>query len=66
MARVQSDELSAGEQQLCLALVSNKLAVVQEEDGKRVYLLDQSIQELLLEFLSTRGLPLRASAKAGA
>jgi hypothetical protein len=62
MARVEPEKLSGGEQQFCLALTGRKLAVVQEEDGKRFYLLDQSIHELLLECLATRGLPLRASA----
>jgi hypothetical protein len=66
LARVEADKLSGGEQQLCLVLVSKNLALVQEEDGKRFYLLDQSIHELLLEQLATRGLPMRASAAAGA
>jgi hypothetical protein len=66
MARVDADVPSGGEQQLCLVLVSKRLAILQEEDGKRFYLLDQAIQELLLESLATRGLPLRASARAGA
>jgi hypothetical protein len=66
MARVEADALSGGEQQLCLLLVSKHLAILQEDDGKRFYLLDQSIQELLLESLTTRGLPLRASATMGA
>ena len=63
---MEADKLTGGEQQLCLVLVSSKLALVQEEDGKRSYLLDQSIHELLLEELTTRGLPMRASAAAGA
>ena len=66
LARVEADKLTGGEQQLCLVLVSKNLALVQEEDGKRFYLLDQSIHELLLEQLATRGLPMRASAAAGA
>jgi hypothetical protein len=66
MARVEPEKLSGGEQQLCLVLVSKTLAVLQEEDGQRVYLLDHTIHELLLEYLATRGLPLRASAAAGA
>jgi len=64
MARVESSGLSGGEQQLCLLLISKRLAILQEDDGKQFYLLDQSIQELLLESLTTRGLPLRASATA--
>jgi hypothetical protein len=66
MARAESDELNSGEQQLCLLLVSKGLAMLQEEDGRQVYLLDQAIQELLLESLAAQGLPLRASASAGA
>jgi hypothetical protein len=66
MARVEPEKLSAGEQQLCLVLVSKALAIVQEEEGKRVYLLDHKIHEMLLECLATRKLPLRASAAAGA
>jgi hypothetical protein len=62
MARIDTEKLSTGEQQLCLVLVSKSLAVVHEEDGKRFYLLDRTIHELLLESLAARGLPLRASA----
>jgi hypothetical protein len=75
LARVRSDELNAGEQQLCLLLVSKGLAIIQEKDGqeedgqkeegKPFYLLDDATQELLLESLATRGLPLRASTAAG-
>jgi len=66
MARVDPVRLTGGEQQLCLVLVAKNLAVLQEEDGQRYYLLDPAIHELLLEYLATRGLPLRASAVAGA
>lgn len=66
MARADPEKLSAGEQQFCFVLVSKRLALVKEEDGKRFYLLDQAIHELLLECLATQGLPLRASAAAGA
>jgi len=62
MARVEVEDLSAGEQQFCLFLVSKRLAIVQEQDHKKFYVLDQSIQELLLESLADRGLPLHASA----
>jgi hypothetical protein len=65
MARVDSEELNNGEQQLCLLLVSKSLAVLQEEKGRQFYLLDQTMQELLLESLVAQGLPLRASASAG-
>jgi hypothetical protein len=62
MARAEPEKLSGGEQQFCLVLVGRGLAIVQEEEGRRFYLLDQTIHELLLERLATRGLPLRASA----
>jgi hypothetical protein len=62
MARVEPDKLSGGEQQLCMVLVGRKLALVQDEEGRRFYLLDQKIHEMLLECLASRGLPLRASA----
>jgi len=65
MARVAAGELNGGEQQLCLILVSKGLAILQEDNDSRFYLLDQEIQEMLLESLSARGLPLRASAAAG-
>jgi hypothetical protein len=65
LAKIASDELSGGERQLCLILVSKGLAILQEEDGKQFYLLDQEIQETLLETVSAQGLPLRASAAAG-
>jgi hypothetical protein len=65
MARVEPEKLSGGEQQFCLVLASKGQALVQEEDGKRYYLLDQTIHEMLLESLATQGLPLRASATAG-
>jgi len=65
MARVEPDRLSGGEQQFCLMLVSKGLAIVQEDDGVRFYLLDHTIHEMLLESLATQGLPLRASATAG-
>jgi hypothetical protein len=60
MARVDPEKLTGGEQQLCLVLVGRALAMVQEEDGRRFYLLDKTIHETLLECLTTRGLPLRA------
>ena len=66
MARVEPGDLSGGEQQLCMLLVSKNLAIVQEEDGKRYFLLDEAIHKLLLESLATGRLPLRASAAAGA
>ena len=60
MARADPENLSGGEQQLCLLLVGKRLAIVQEDDGKRFYLLDKTIHETLLECLASQGLPLRA------
>jgi hypothetical protein len=65
LAKVASSELNGGEQQLCLILAAKGLAILQEDNGGQFYLLDQEIQEMLLESLSARGLPLRASAAAG-
>ena len=62
MARVNVAELSAGEQQLCMILESKGLAVRAQEEEKVYYLLDQSIHEHMVESLSDRGLPLRASS----
>ena len=64
MARVDAATLTPGEQQLCLLWVSKKLAVVSEEDGRKYYLLEQSVHEQLLETLALQEFPLRASAAA--
>ncbi|HTW63492.1 MAG TPA: hypothetical protein VME17_02700 [Bryobacteraceae bacterium] len=65
MARVEAAVLAPGEQQLCLLLAAKGLAVVVEEDGRRCYLLDQSIHEQLLESLASQQFPLRAASVAG-
>lgn len=62
MARVEAAALTPGEQQLCLLLAAKGLAVVVEEDGRRYYMLDQSIHEQLLESLASQGFPLRAAS----
>ncbi len=64
VARADVADLSAGEQQLCLVLVAKKLAMVEEIEGRRFYLLDPAVHEQLVEVLAETGLPLRASAKA--
>jgi len=64
MARVEAGVLKAGEQQLCLMLAAKGLAVVVEEDGRRYYMLDQSIHEQLLESLASQEFPLRAASVA--
>lgn len=62
MASVDAAALSPGEQQLCLLLSSRKLAVVSEQDGHHVYLLEPGIHEMLMEALSHPNFPLRAAA----
>ncbi len=64
MARVEAAALTPGEQQLCLLLAAKGLAVVTEEDGRRYYMLDQSIHEQLLESLASQEFPLRAASVA--
>jgi hypothetical protein len=64
MARVEAGLLTPGEQQLCLLLAAKGLAVVAEEDGRRYYMLDQSIHEQLLESLASQQFPLRAASAA--
>ena len=64
MARVEAAALTPGEQQLCLLLAAKGLAVVVEEDGRRYYMLDQSIHEQLLESLASQEFPLRAASVA--
>jgi hypothetical protein len=64
MARVEAAVLTPGEQQLCLLLAAKGLAVVVEEDGRRYYMLDQSIHEQLLESLASQQFPLRAASVA--
>ncbi len=64
MVRVEASALTPGEQQVCLLLVSKGLAVAHDEEGKLVYVLDQTVHEQMLESLSSRGLPLRASRLA--
>lgn len=63
MARVEASALTPGEQQLCLLLVAKRMAATVEEEGRLVYLLDQSAHEQLLESLAAQGFPLRASAR---
>ncbi len=62
MARVETSQLSPGEHQLCVLLISRGLAVQVEEQGKSFYLLDPQIHEHLVESLASRGLSLRAES----
>jgi hypothetical protein len=63
MPQVSSGDLTPGEQQFCLLLVSKGLAVQVREEDSLHFLLDQEIHQHMLESLSTRGLALRASAQ---
>lgn len=60
LAQVDVAELTPGEQQLCIALAQRGQAVV--EEGSR-YLFDREVHGRLMESLSARGLPLRASSQ---
>lgn len=62
IARAEASDLSPGEQQVCLLLVSKALATTAEEEGRVVYLLGPEIHEQLLEALASPGLRLRTSA----
>lgn len=62
MASVDSAGLTPGEHQLCFLLSARKLAVMSEQEGHQVYLLDPGIHELLMEALAHPDLPLRAAA----
>ncbi len=62
LARVEAPSLTPGELQICVILVGKGLAITTEEDGKRFYLLDPSIHEYLMEFLTSQSLPLRAAS----
>jgi len=64
-AGVDGVTLSAGEQQLCLVMVTNGLAATAVEDGRPLYLIDPGVHERLVEALADRSLPLRAAAPAG-
>jgi hypothetical protein len=63
MPRVSSGDLTPGEQQFCLLLVSKSLAVQVREEDRMYFLLDQEIHQHMVESLATRGLVLRASAQ---
>lgn len=63
MARIDASNLSPGEQQFCLLLAAKGQAVLQDEDGRLFYVLEQSVHESLMESLAVQGLPLRAAAE---
>ena len=61
--RVDDAALTPGERQLCLLLISKRLAASQDDNGRRFYLLDAALHETLMESLATQGLPLRAATR---
>ena len=62
MPRVDAADLTPGEQQLCLLLVSKGQAIVHEEDGQTHYLISAETHERLLDSLASPGLPLKAAS----
>jgi hypothetical protein len=61
MPRVDSEELSPGEQQLCMMLVAKGSAAVVEDAGKSYYLLDPQTHESLLDTMASGNFTLRAT-----
>ena len=66
MPRVDADDLTAGEQQLCLLLANHGQAVMQEEDGRTYYLFDAETHRRLAESIATPSLAFRGTATAAA
>ena len=62
IARDEAENLSPGEQQVCLLLVSKGLATTTDEGGQVIYLLGPEIHEQMLEALASPGLRLRTTA----
>ena len=62
LTRVEADNLTPGELQVCSLLVSKALATTTEGGGPVVYLLGPEIHEQLLDVLASPGLRLRTSA----
>jgi hypothetical protein len=63
MPRVDAEELSPGEQQLCMMLVAKGQAAVVEEAGKSYYLLDPATHESLLDTMAGGNFTLRATPR---
>jgi hypothetical protein len=61
MPRVDAEELTPGEQQLCMMLVAKGQAAVVEESGRTYYLLDPAIHESLLDSMAGGNFTLRAT-----
>jgi len=62
-ASVVAADLSPGEKQLCVLLAAKGQAAAIEQEGRRMYLLGETIHQTLLEMLSAPSLPLRASTE---
>jgi hypothetical protein len=63
LAGVEVSALSPGELQLFLLLEAKGLVAPSEVDGRRLYLLDRSLHQRMVESLSDRGLSLHAAAQ---
>jgi hypothetical protein len=61
MPRVDAEDLSPGEQQLCMMLVAKGSAAVVEEAGKSYYLLDPQTHESLLDTMASGNFTLKAT-----
>jgi hypothetical protein len=61
MPRVDAEELSPGEQQLCMMLVAKGSAAVVEEGGRSYYLLDPQTHESLLDTMASGNFTLKAT-----
>mgnify|MGYP005856614057 CR=1 FL=1 len=60
LAEVDAALLTPGQRQLCLSLTQSGAAVIENTGAGTRYLLDRGAHSMLMESLSTRGLPLRA------
>lgn len=59
---VASDQLTPGEQQLCLALSNHRLAVITRQEDRLVYLVEENTHQVLLSALATPSFSMRAAA----
>jgi hypothetical protein len=64
MPRVDSEDLTSGEQQLCMMLVSKGMAATVEESGKSYYLLDSATHESLLDTMASGNFTLKATPRS--
>jgi hypothetical protein len=66
MPRVDAEDLTSGEQQLCMMLVSKGMAATVEESGKSYYLLDSATHESLLDTMASGNFTLKATPRSDA